>query len=646
MGAARSRPAETTRFSRPRRTNQVAKHDHQAPSFCIWVRNHFDNARTSARSLRAPSRVAVAVRASRCSKGRPNRVFGALMCRLIASGVTLSSAVAAVMPPSLTDTSKARREFNGRCGVVAIERRVCFELFSHDAPSISDAPSPERLAMFRSYRGIGIAGTAQSRSPAWMDEHLPPIFRLLSALGAPVLHYKVCSTFDSSPEIGSIGRAADIGIALLRPGWTPMIVADLGMGRYQSFGHLFAAAGGVGYRLDRHPTMSRHPTTPMDEADLSHHLARQTRRRSGLVDFVAMKHGLAEQQLDAALQEGAEIVSLDVMDRETQAEAGRLVWERGGRPVFGIGSQGFEAALVAYWRESGLLPTPDEAARAGEAARIACVSGSVSPVTADQIAFALAHGFEGARLALPRREHGQPWHIVLRPAQVPARRAGPVRQLGHAWQEHHGRLGRHAAARRYLCALGLYQHRREELTVIRRSAIVAGAFLVLAWAGPSRADESLRVCLDRRAAAVPPADSGAPRNFDLAVGQALARKLERPLAVQWYESGMDRDADPAAQMNALLSDGRCQLVLGYPPFPGVLDVPQAPRSRLPDSDGAIPADRRRWVQLGELAASRGYRFDPMVVLLGRGPRLALSTASATFAACGSSWRKARWPTRS
>ena len=276
-----------------------------------------------------------------------------------------------------------------------------------------DPPSPERLAMFRSYRGIGIAGTARSRSPAWMDEHLPRIFRLLSSLGAPVLHYKVCSTFDSAPEIGSIGRAGDIAIELFQPSWTPMIVADLGMGRYQSFGHLFAAAGGVGYRLDRHPTMSRHPTTPMDEADLSRHLARQTRRRSGLVDFVAMKHGRAEQQLDAALQEGSEIVSLDVMDRETRAEAGRLVWERGGRPVFGIGSQGFEAALVAYWHESGLLPAPDEMARVGQAARIACVSGSVSPVTADQIAFALSHGFEGIRLEVARLVDVPAWDAEL-----------------------------------------------------------------------------------------------------------------------------------------------------------------------------------------------------------------------------------------
>ena len=117
------------------------------------------------------------------------------------------------------------------------------------------------------------------------------------------------------------------------------------MGRFQSFGHLFALAQGQGYRLDRHPTMSQHPVTPMDEADLGRHLAKQTDKAIGLVDFVAMKRGQADARLAEALAEGARVVSLDVLDEETLVEAGRLVWERGGAPVFGVGSQGLEAAL-------------------------------------------------------------------------------------------------------------------------------------------------------------------------------------------------------------------------------------------------------------------------------------------------------------
>ena len=281
-----------------------------------------------------------------------------------------------------------------------------------------DPPSPARLEAFRAYQAIGVAGTARARPPAWMDEHLPAIFRLLVATGAPVIHYKVCST--SAPDIGSIGHAADLAIEILRPSWTPMVVADPGMGRYQAFGHLFALAGGVGYRLDRHPTMSRHPITPMDEADLNRHLARQTDRRTGLVDFVAMKRGEAAQQLERALAGGASIVSIDVLDHETLVEAGRLIWQLGGDRVFGLGSQGFEAALVAWWQQSGLLPPPAELFRPAAATRIACVSGSVSPATAEQIDYALGHGFAGIRLDVTRAVDTAAWKAELSRAAAAA----------------------------------------------------------------------------------------------------------------------------------------------------------------------------------------------------------------------------------
>lgn len=283
-----------------------------------------------------------------------------------------------------------------------------------------EPPSPERLRDFAAYRAIGVAGTARSRTPEWMEEHLPPVFWLLAGLGAPVLHHKICSTFDSSPRIGSIGRAADIAIGLLEPDWVPMVVADPGMGRFQSFGHLFALAGDTGYRLDRHPTMSRHPTTPMDEADLLRHLAGQTQRRTGLVDFLHIKRGQAEAQLDAALASGAEIVSIDVLDRETLAEAGRLIWERGGRPIVGVGSQGFEAALVAWWQEAGLIERSSSGQRPGPVHRIACVSGSVSPVTASQVAHALEHGFAGVRLDAALAVDTAAWNQELDRAEAAA----------------------------------------------------------------------------------------------------------------------------------------------------------------------------------------------------------------------------------
>jgi 3-oxoisoapionate kinase len=278
---------------------------------------------------------------------------------------------------------------------------------------ILHAPTPEQLAQLTDHRVIGIAGVSRSKNSNWMNSNLPPIFDLLRSLNAPVTHYKVCSTFDSAPHIGSIGRAIDIGVPILGGAWQPLLVADPGMGRYQAFANLFAVSDGIGYRLDEHPTMSRHPVTPMDDANLARHLARQTTKKIGLVDFVAMKQGKSDARLARELSEGAEIVLLDVIDQETLVEAGRLVWENRGERLFGIGSQGFEAALVAYWRTAGLIPAEPQIFRASPAPRIACVSGSVSPITAAQIAFAIENGFAGIPINASCAVHASAWQSEL-----------------------------------------------------------------------------------------------------------------------------------------------------------------------------------------------------------------------------------------
>ncbi|MCB1490388.1 MAG: four-carbon acid sugar kinase family protein [Rhodobiaceae bacterium] len=261
-----------------------------------------------------------------------------------------------------------------------------------------DVPTPEQLATFSGYRAIGIAGTARSSSPRWMEEHLPPVYRALDALGASLVHYKICSTFDSSPTVGSIGKAIDLAAPVFRPDWIPLLVAAPEMNRYQAFGNLFASVDGVGYRLDRHPTMSHHPATPMDEADLRVHLGKQTDRRIGLVDLAAIKAGHADAALAAERQHGAEIVSLDVVDAETLAACGRLIWDARQEAPFAVGSQGVEYALIAHWRSEGLVAEAAPPPRAAEADRIVVVSGSCSPDTARQIERAAGEGFEPIRV--------------------------------------------------------------------------------------------------------------------------------------------------------------------------------------------------------------------------------------------------------
>jgi len=272
-----------------------------------------------------------------------------------------------------------------------------------------EPPTPERLAASRQFRGIGIAGTARAKDPAWMEQNLPPVFDVLADIGAPIAHYKVCSTFDSAPHIGSIGRAIDLAAPRLGGTWHPLLVGSPAMGRYQMFGHLFATVNGVGHRLDRHPTMSRHPVTPMDESDLGRHLARQTARSIGLIDFVTMANGGADQALSRARAAGIEIISLDVLDQASLTESGRLIWEHRGKRLFVAGSQGVEQALVAYWRSAGLIPDSKPDLRLAGVKRIACVSGSCSPVTAGQIAHAAKNGFDIERIDAARAVDAAEW---------------------------------------------------------------------------------------------------------------------------------------------------------------------------------------------------------------------------------------------
>lgn len=272
-----------------------------------------------------------------------------------------------------------------------------------------DIPRADQLAEFAGYRAVGIAGVARSKSPQWMDANLPACFSALASIGAPISHYKVCSTFDSSASVGSIGRAAELAAPLLGGRWHPLLVAAPEIARYQAFGNLFAAVDGTPYRLDRHPTMSRHPVTPMDEADVCRHLGRQTSIPTGLLNIVSLMSGSSDQALADIMDSGAEIIALDVIDEASLAEAGRLIWENRGERLFAVGSQGVEYALVAHWRTCGLIPERAPTARAAPVERLAVVSGSCSPVTAAQIERACQHGFEAIRIDVARAIDDAEW---------------------------------------------------------------------------------------------------------------------------------------------------------------------------------------------------------------------------------------------
>ncbi|CUH74930.1 four-carbon acid sugar kinase family protein [Tropicibacter naphthalenivorans] len=269
----------------------------------------------------------------------------------------------------------------------------------------SDVPSEALMARFSGAQAVGIASTARTHGPDWMRAHLPAPLGFLHGLGAPILHYKVCSTFDSSPTSGSIGTAIEVGLKVTDAQAAPMVVAAPQMRRYQAFGHLFAGNFDGVFRLDR-SIMARHPVTPMDEADLLRHLAHQTDLPSALIDLEALWSG-PQGALDAALAGGARVLSIDSMEPVSEAAAGRLLWDNRDRLGFSVGSQGVEYALVRHWLEAGVIAPAPMPGSAGRVAQIAAVSGSVSPSTAQQIAWAEAHGFKAIRFDAARALQGE-----------------------------------------------------------------------------------------------------------------------------------------------------------------------------------------------------------------------------------------------
>lgn len=290
-------------------------------------------------------------------------------------------------------------------------------------------PTRAQLASLDGHDGfdaIGVAGDSRAMTPAEMDAALPPIFTALRELHAPILHYKVCSTFDSSATIGSIGRVMEIARAHVTPHTIPIVAGTPALQRFCVFGNLFARSGTDGciYRIDRHPIMSAHPVTPMDEGDLLRHLARQT--DLPIAGFFLPGFEGDRSAIDAAWQHALAVepagLLLDTATHAHLTEVGRLLERDAQRcaPVFAVGSSGLEYALTQWWTESGQLPAVRPSyERIESVPQILVLSGSASPLSAAQIDAAIAAGFVDiaidARALLDERDWKQTFvQIVAR----------------------------------------------------------------------------------------------------------------------------------------------------------------------------------------------------------------------------------------
>jgi uncharacterized protein YgbK (DUF1537 family) len=292
-----------------------------------------------------------------------------------------------------------------------------------------EAPSVAQLKRFPNLQAVGVAGMTRSLAPDAMEKELAPALKKLKALGARHVHYKVCSTFDSSPKVGSIGRVMDVATRIFRGPFVPLLVAAPALGRFTLFGTHFARYGigsdGAIHRLDRHPSISRHPITPMTEADLRMHLAKQTKKKIALFDIlnVALPEYEARAALKTILAQGPDIVLFDALYSEQLTRIGALIDSHASakRPLFSVGSSGIETALAAIWSRKRIQRTSVRAAK-----QILVGSGSCSPITGQQMAWALKNGFAEVDVQISAFKSGRGEKEIIRAtaAAVKLLRAG------------------------------------------------------------------------------------------------------------------------------------------------------------------------------------------------------------------------------
>jgi len=256
--------------------------------------------------------------------------------------------------------------------------------------AIGDAPLPADADV------VGIAGPARSLAGAAFDDLVRADLARIAALNPEVLLYKVCSTFDSSTTVGSIGR----GIQLLHErfglhGPIPVVPAQPGFGRYTAFSNHYAAHAGRIHRLDRHPVMSHHPSTPMAEADLRRILAEQlgTGQMPEAIHLPAYDDGTFKDAWAARRRApGDAAFVVDAVNEHHLDEVAHALTreEHGHGPSIVVGSGGIMAALARTISDQPQhAPGPRQ-----PSGPVLAVSASASSTTAEQINDATAHGWE------------------------------------------------------------------------------------------------------------------------------------------------------------------------------------------------------------------------------------------------------------
>jgi 3-dehydrotetronate 4-kinase len=206
--------------------------------------------------------------------------------------------------------------------------------------------------------------------------------RWLRAQGARQIYFKICSTFDSTPQ-GNIGPVAQALADELGAGLVIVTPAFPENGRTVFKGHLF-----VGDVLLSDSAMRQHPLTPMTDANLVRVLQAQlTGAQVGLIDHRVLLGGVpAVRERMAHLRDAG--VRFAIADAVTDADL-RLLAEAAADERLVVAGSGLAIGIPAL---HGLAPSTEAAQLPAAQGSSAIVSGSCSVATQGQVQDFIARG--------------------------------------------------------------------------------------------------------------------------------------------------------------------------------------------------------------------------------------------------------------
>jgi len=264
-------------------------------------------------------------------------------------------------------------------------------------PVTAAAPGADALVIALKSRAAPVAQAMDQslRALAW-----------LRAAGVQQIVFKVCSTFDSTPQ-GNIGPVALALLDALGAAGAAVCPAFPANGRTLYMGHLF-----VGDRLLSESGMQHHPLTPMTDPDLRRWLSRQTGGPVGHLPRAELAQAGAGLARRIALGE-----RLIICDAITDADLMALAQGLAGHALV-VGGSAIAMGLPAHF---DIRPTGAE--RLHRPAAPGCVlAGSCSAATLAQVA-SHAQGHPVLQI-LPQDIAGDAEATLIRAAAFLAARRG------------------------------------------------------------------------------------------------------------------------------------------------------------------------------------------------------------------------------